>query len=76
MGKTKSNLPSSINFLEESVSNNKDIAEKFNDYFSSIASKLASDIGPARMPFESFLPQSVPFTFYLKPTSEQEILMS
>ena len=73
LGKNRENLPSSVSFQNRRVSNNKDIAEEFNNYFTSVASKLASDIQPATIPFESFLPDPVPFSFFLKPTSEIEI---
>ena len=39
----------------------------------SVASELASNIQPSTDAFESFLPNPVAFSFFLKPTTEQEI---
>ena len=52
---------------------NKDIAEEFNNYFVNVASELASNIQPSIDAFELFLPNPVAFSFFLKPTTEQEI---
>lgn len=74
LGKNRSNLPSTMNFQNNiSISSNKEIAEEFNNYYASIADKLASEISPVTVPYDSFLPEPVPFSFFLKPTSEQEI---
>ena len=73
IGKERAKLPSSICFNDKIISNNIEIAEEFNNYFSNIASKLASDIQPASVSFESFLSDPLPFSFFLKPTSEREI---
>ncbi len=72
-GKNRAKLPSSIRFHHKTVSDNKEIAEEFNNYFTNVASQLASDIQPATVPFESFLPDPVPFSFFLTPTTEHEI---
>lgn len=65
IGKNRSNLPSSVNFHDKIISNNEGIAEEFNNYFTNIASILATDINPATVPFESFLPDPVPYSFFL-----------
>lgn len=62
-----------MNFQGKTLSNSRAIADEFNIYFSNIGSKLASDIGSSLVPFESFLPEPVPFSFFLKPTTEQEV---
>ena len=59
---------------KKNVSSNKEIAEEFNNSFTNIASKLASDIQPGSVSYESFLPAPVPFSFFLRPTTEDEIL--
>ena len=73
MGKNKSKLPSSMEFNDKTISDNSKIAEEFNNYFSNIASKLASEISPPTVPFDSFLPEPVPFSFFLRPTTELEV---
>ena len=73
MGDNTSELPTSINFEGKTVNSDNDIAEEFNEYFTTIGSKLASDIGPSPVSFESFLPEPVPYSFYLKPTTEEEV---
>lgn len=73
LGKKRENLLTSINFGDKKLFNNKEIAEEFNNYFGRVACELASDIQPPAATFESYLPDPVPFSFFLKPTSEQEI---
>ena len=63
-----------MDFEDRSFSNNNDIAEEFNNYFSNIASKLAAAINHQdTVPIDSFLPEPVPYSFFLRPTSEQEV---
>ncbi len=64
MGKKFSNLPTSINLNDKIMSNNKDIAEEFNNYFSNIVRDLSAEIGPPFVSFETFLPEPVPFSFF------------
>lgn len=63
LGKNNTKLAFSMDYDDKTFSNNKDIAEEFNNYFSNIAIKLASDKGPAAVPFEPFLPKAEPFSF-------------
>lgn len=74
MGKTTNKLPSSMNFVNKTLSSDREITEEFNSYFSTVASKLVADIEPTNVAYESFLPAPVPFSFFLRPTTEQEII--
>ena len=73
MGKIKSSLPESMNFGNESAANSEQRAEKFNNYFTSVADLLANEIVPGENPFQAYLPDPVPFSFFLSPTSLNEI---
>lgn len=72
-GKSSSKLPYSMNFDDRTFSNNKEISEEFNNYFCNIANNLASNIDQATVPFESFLPDPVQFSFFLRPTTIHEV---
>ena len=74
MGKTRNKLPLSMNFQNVNISDNNKIAEAFNTYFSTVASELAADIRPTNIVYDTFLPEPVPFSFFLKPTTKQEIV--
>ena len=50
-----------------------DIADGFNNYFSSVAENLAERIEEPRTHFSNYLPPPVPFSFYLRPTTSVEI---
>lgn len=63
IGKHRAQLPSSLCFSDKATCNNIEMAEKFNNYFSNIASELAPDIQPPSVSFESFLSGPVPFSF-------------
>ena len=44
IGKNKAKLPTSITFQDKTTSNNQEIAEKFNEYFSRVDDRLAQDV--------------------------------
>lgn len=56
IGKKSAKLPSSISFHGKLISTNREIVEKFNNYFTSADSKLVSDIQAAKVPLD--------FSFY------------
>lgn len=74
LGKTNSKLPLSMHFQNDNISGNSNIAKAFNTYFSTVASRMAADIRPTNILYDTFLPEPVPFSFFLKPTTEQEII--
>ena len=73
MGKSSKKLPDSISFHDKTLCNHQEIAESFNEYFCNIASKLSSNIQQPDVPFTSYLPEPVPFSFFLRPTTLSEV---
>ena len=57
----------------EATSDNVSISEGFNEYFCNVANTLAQNIEDTPTSFDSYLPQPVSFSFYLRPTSRHEI---
>lgn len=55
------------------ITDNCVIAEGFNNYFCYVADDLVGQLGESRIPFDRSLPQPVPFSFYLRPTTCSEI---
>ena len=70
----KSMSPSSLNIDNKLNTNPVDIANCFNDYFSTIGSKLANNIFPSKHDHMYFLKSTNPMSFFLNPVSEIEIL--
>ena len=73
LGKNKRNLPVSFNINGDSVSDPNLIASSFNNYFSNIGNNLASKIQDTSHQYSNYLPSSVPFSFYLRPTTLNEV---
>jgi exonuclease III len=71
-GDCKAAIELTVNGL--TVSEPKDVADKFNIFFSSIGSELASKIPSSAVPFENYLSGSFPDTIVLLPTSRTEII--
>lgn len=75
MGKKSQNkIPTTFTFQDKVTANKQEIADKFNDYFSSVASTLAQNVQPTLTPFSDYLPEPVPFSFFLRPTTSPEII--
>lgn len=74
LGKDKAKLPTSFIFNDKITTDSYEVATQFNEYFSNIGTSLASDIQDAQQPFHHYLPEPVPFSFYLRPTSLTEVL--
>ena len=73
LGKRKSNLASSFLVNGETVTDNCNILSVFNNYFSNIGSSLADNIPDVHDPFYTYLPEPLPFSFYLMPTTVFEV---
>lgn len=74
MGKDKQiELPYSIAYEGSNIYKKEDIAEAFNDHFCNIATSLLSSHN-VQHSFKDFMPHPVPYSFYLKPTYEDEII--
>lgn len=74
MGKSNSyKLPDSMSFQDNVSRDKKEIAESFNEYFCNIANYLAMNIQEPLFPYTDYLPEPVPFSFFLCPTSTVEV---
>lgn len=58
----------------ESITDDQEIANAFNDYFCSIAENLTQENNEPLTQFKNYLPPPVPYSFYLRPTNQQEIV--
>ena len=56
------------------ISSNRDIAEEFNNFFSSVGSTISSKIPGCKSNFKDFLGDKVMNSFFLRYTDEDEIL--
>ena len=65
---------SSFIFLDETVTKRKKIANIFNDYFSTIAEKTKAKAKFTNKLFDQFLQHANENSFFLKPTSSDEII--
>lgn len=66
--------PSKIKKADGTVTTNvKEIANEFNNFFANIGTKLATAIPSPARSFSSYLPSLQPNSFYLFPTTTQEI---
>ena len=73
--KNKSNeVPKIIKDNGNYLSNPTDIANVFNDFFSSVASKIQSKINYAHKSFYDFLPPPASGSFFISPCTKEEIL--
>ena len=65
--------PSSIIFDEKLVSEPEEIANKYNNYFSTIADKLRNKIYNKNQNFKSYLGKRIDKSFFIFPTTREEI---
>lgn len=49
------------------------VANTFNNCFSNIGNTLSTSIPETQTPFTTYLPESIPFSFYLRPTIIPEV---
>ena len=69
----KNNTPSSLLIDGKTITNPKDIAENFNNFFTSIGTKLQNNIPPTRRQYFDYLKHPNPKTFFISPTTPDEI---
>lgn len=55
------------------LNDSKDIAESFNNYFCNVAEILADQVQQSPVPCTSFMPEPMPYSFFLRPTTLSEI---
>ena len=70
---SRSTVPSTIIENNISLTNPKDIADAFNNYFSNVATGIKSSIKYSRNKFFDFLPQININSFFINPTDKTEI---
>ena len=63
-----------LNIDNKTISDDHIIANHFNSFFTSIAGKLLKKIPKAKKTFDSFLTKSNAKTFFLSPTTPEEVL--
>ena len=73
--KSKANAwePNYLLINGKAVSQPKDIAEHFNDYFTSISKELQKHIPPTKRNFPDYLKNPIAESFFLTPTTPEEI---
>ena len=71
--KNKTNSPSSLIQDSKTITDQKHIAEHFNNFFTSIGKKLQKNIPPTKKHFSSFLKNSNNLTFFITPTTVEEV---
>ena len=69
----KKSHPNSILFKNKLLSKPKEVANTFNDYFSSIATELQSKIHNNNKNFKDFLGTPNPHSFFINPTNFLEV---
>ena len=70
---SQSTVPSTIIEYNISLTNPKDIADVFNNYFSNVVTGIKSSIKYSRNKFFDFLPQININSFFINPTDKTEI---
>ena len=68
------NQPNSLLVNNKLVSEPKEVAETFNEYFSSIAEKLQKKIKHAPKHFSSFLKNPNPYNFFIMPANITQVI--
>ena len=72
--KDKAHLPDFFKDNDNIITDYLEIANGFNNFFSQVGPKLASDIDKSDIPFDSFLSEKNPVNFSLSRISETDIL--
>ena len=71
--KNKTNSPSSLFQDAKTITDQKHIAEYFNNFFTNIDKKLQKNIPPTKKHFSSFLKNPNNLTFVITPTTVEEV---
>ena len=71
---TDSLITDSFKFENKIITNPEDISNEFNDFFVTIGPNLDAKIDPPQVNFETFLSKSVKESFFIEPTSSDEIV--
>ena len=71
--KNKTSSPSSLIQNSKTITDQKHIAEHFNNFFTSIDKKLQKNIPPTKKHFSSFLKNPNNLTLFITPTTAEEV---
>jgi len=71
--KSKSNSPNSIIINKQIITDKETISNSFNEYFSSIATKLREAMPKSNIDFNKYLGASNPNSLFLSPVTPKEI---
>ena len=74
MNNSNRGQPSSLMVNNKLISKPKQVAETFNEYFSSIADKLQNKIKHVDKDFSSYLKKANPFNFFIMLTNVLEVI--
>ena len=66
--------PISLNIGESVISDPNQIADCFNDFFTTIADNIRRKIPPTRRHFSSFMKKPNPKSFFVSPVSKEEVI--
>ena len=69
----KTNSPSSLLVDNETITNIPQMAEHFNQYFTSIGKTLQKSIPPTKRQFSDYLKDSNQNRFFIQPTTAEEV---
>ena len=68
--------PSSISVEGKTISDPQNIAENFNNFFTSIGKNIQKKIFPTKKHFSNFLKDPITDTFFISPTTPEEVYKS
>ena len=73
-GEKSNSTPDTLSIDNEVIKDQKKIANSFNEYFSSVASKLQDRFYPSKTKFSHYLKNRVNDSFIITPTNKNEIM--
>ncbi len=71
--KAKCSQDIKLNFKGKLISDNKQVANTFNHFFTNIAQKLADKLGPAKANHKDFLKSPIQESFFINPVNPGEV---
>ena len=67
-------FPDSFKYGDKIIKNPEEISDKFNKFFVTIGPKLDAKIDPPRVDFRTYLKNEMKDSFYIDPTTSEEII--
>ena len=76
IGKRKKSTTTSISLIEnkKNITNTKDVANIFNNYFVNVAENLSKELGHPKYSVDTHLENPNKYNFFITPTDPQEVL--